>query len=925
MEEYRFQQNAVGMQMLLNKIPELESSLNAANNIFGDKQYSVSDYSGLGRENLPKNVKNIDGVTANYLEQSMMTKANTVYVIQYDYQIGVPQTKSVTFSTDNMSGVMTVEKKNLDDRTALYNTALATYNTAETAYDNSVTAYNSAKAAYDANPTEENLVALTRAEKTMTASESAKDKAESTLERASKNKQGAQAEYEAAGSLDYYCYAEVAIEAGRVLYITGKAILLNDARTEAVDVVNGMVMGGSEGRTVYLGNYAGTVSYRCDACVTIPAGCQLLFQGGSISGGAIIGTNTQIIAARQAIFNDIHISGSWMVPNITSAWFADASQNNVLRQVFALQNGDILNTIIIEEGEYTVSVDVDGRAALECLSNLNLVVNGTINLEVNDFGTSFILLCKGVNHINISGSGAIVGDKLTHTGTTGEWGMGLEIYGSNFITIKDLKVEDCWGDCIYIGGNGSANIILDNCYLDNARRNGVSITNGYNVVIQNCRIENVGGTNPQSAIDIETNTNKYASNILVSNNFIDNCQLGVTIYGRSNYTKTSISVENNYINCTWRAIAVNGVSTCVSIRNNELRALYNVVDANTIDASQDNVILFENNMVFQTEIPTEAPFNQASRMCAFYAMKGDYLFRHNNINTVMPVFRFASGSKCIENNEITCPTLFAERGASDVRVIGNLIEGNVTLPGSGCWLQNNTINGYLRSTPEAVTDETSRIIGNYINHPQTGSSITEAWEVSQGIETQNTNEVVVLKGSRLIIENNRLRNVALNIGGGKVAKNIIQWNSNFTMTGILLNLGAAEFLHNTVEYNGTNANNANIYIIRTSNSIIGNNISAASRIQYVFYATQGCFIQANDFTLPNGHASGHIVPAGTSLQIEPLCRNVGTTAQRPALPEGDYYYKGCKYFDIDLEKEIFWNGTAWVDALGNDPDAQQGQ
>lgn len=48
-----------------------------------DKNYNPSDYSGLGRVYLRKNIKN----GKNILTQSMIYKPNTIYIIQYDYDL----------------------------------------------------------------------------------------------------------------------------------------------------------------------------------------------------------------------------------------------------------------------------------------------------------------------------------------------------------------------------------------------------------------------------------------------------------------------------------------------------------------------------------------------------------------------------------------------------------------------------------------------------------------------------------------------------------------------------------------------------------------------------------------------------------------------------------------------------------------------
>ena len=160
----------------------------------------------------------------------------------------------------------------------------------------------------------------------------------------------------------------------------------------------------------------------------------------------------------------------------------------------------------------------------------------------------------------------------------------------SFVTIKDIIVKDCWGDCICIGKNSSSNsiinnIIVDNCYLDNGRRQGISITHGSNIVIRNCYITNIEGTNPQAAIDIEPNVDNYIRNITIDNCRIENCIVGIVIYKRGNYDKSCITISNCYVKCRRRAISVNGVSTAITVTNCELYTRFHTIDANTVDGS----------------------------------------------------------------------------------------------------------------------------------------------------------------------------------------------------------------------------------------------------------------------------------------------------------------------------------------------------
>lgn len=61
--------------------------------LVGNKDYEVSTYSGKGRVILPKNIKTIDNIEANYLEQSMFqdeggnSLTNTIFIVQYDFTL----------------------------------------------------------------------------------------------------------------------------------------------------------------------------------------------------------------------------------------------------------------------------------------------------------------------------------------------------------------------------------------------------------------------------------------------------------------------------------------------------------------------------------------------------------------------------------------------------------------------------------------------------------------------------------------------------------------------------------------------------------------------------------------------------------------------------------------------------------------------
>ncbi len=214
----------------------------------------------------------------------------------------------------------------------------------------------------------------------------------------------------------------------------------------------------------------------------IPKGVTIRQKGGVIKNGALIGNRTKLIS-KKAIFDKVTIKGTWSVEVISTNLFKDLNYINSLRDVVALASPTVTNHIFIEKGNYIFSLDSKNKRGITIPSNTSIQIDGNISITPNDLDYYEILNAKGEN-ITISGKGCIIGDKFQHTGTKGEWGMGIFIRGKN-ICVRNLTINDCWGDCIYVGGNSRF------------------------VHIDNCLIKNVHGTAPQYAIDMEPNKGGY--------------------------------------------------------------------------------------------------------------------------------------------------------------------------------------------------------------------------------------------------------------------------------------------------------------------------------------------------------------------------------------------------------------------------------
>lgn len=262
----------------------------------------------------------------------------------------------------------------------------------------------------------------------------------------------------------------------------------------------------------------------------LPNNKTLVFKGGIIKNGTLVGKKTRI-ESKGVAFNHVTIDGSWNVPKISTSLFADLTYENAIKDVLSLTNPEVNNDVIIEEGEYIVSAKRSGDRCLNIVSKTTLTINGTIQLLPNKHRSYSILNVEGDN-ILIKGNGLILGDRDNHLGNSGEWGMGINVLSSNHVEIRGITVKKCWGDCIYIGSD-SQDVLVDGCFLDGSRRQGVSITSGADIHICNCDIQNIGGTEPEYAIDVEPNSNEKVYDVFIEGVRIKNCRGGITTNGRA--------------------------------------------------------------------------------------------------------------------------------------------------------------------------------------------------------------------------------------------------------------------------------------------------------------------------------------------------------------------------------------------------------
>lgn len=275
---------------------------------------------------------------------------------------------------------------------------------------------------------------------------------------------------------------------------------------------------------------------------------ELCFKKGAIKNGIIVGHNTKIKGTFPK-FENIEIKGSWLVQNISTEMFTGQSNEEKLFNALAINNPNLQTTIKIKKGIYKLVATKDHPYGIRIVSNTNLIIDGQLNMLPNNLEHYATVLIENAQNIIISGRGNIKGDLENHLGNTGEWGMGIKLIDCDKIILQELKVEENWGDCVYIG-KGCKDVCVKNCHLSKARRQGISVIAGNNVIIRNCLITDIKGTAPEYAIDIEPNSRDVVENVIIDNVRVLRCQGGIEAHGRDGDTHVrNVFFRNCNVTC----------------------------------------------------------------------------------------------------------------------------------------------------------------------------------------------------------------------------------------------------------------------------------------------------------------------------------------------------------------------------------------
>lgn len=313
--------------------------------------------------------------------------------------------------------------------------------------------------------------------------------------------------------------------------------------------------------------------------LTIPEGCTLDFQGGSFSNGSIDFVNTQLTGEIKCLTK---ISGTVNNFVIYPDWFGleynVIKNNNVQiindavkvaansKTVLQFKAGNIyIDAVQGEQSDWGVSTPT-----IKVLSNsiIKLDSNTVITVNSNNFERYHLFELVNCENVTIEG-GTLVGDLRTHTGDAGEFGFGIYIRGGKNITIKNISINEFWGDGIILAYDSITqestpknllnsikhprNIVIENVECKRNRRQGISITDGINCKIINSKFNETGtilATAPTSGMDIEPSGSwEYIKDLLCINcEFKNNKGFNLTSWFNDQSDPESPVTADNMIN-----------------------------------------------------------------------------------------------------------------------------------------------------------------------------------------------------------------------------------------------------------------------------------------------------------------------------------------------------------------------------------------
>lgn len=249
--------------------------------------------------------------------------------------------------------------------------------------------------------------------------------------------------------------------------------------------------------------------------------------------------------------------------------------------------------VVIQRGIYCVNADVGIQLRSGTVLRME---DGAVLQALPSAKPNYnILRCFDVENVRVTG-GVLRGERTQHLNQTGEFGMGLGIYGSRHVTVERIRVESCWGDGVYVGyanrpGSESSDVILRGVVSINNRRQGLSITGCRRLLVQDCLFTSTRGTPPQAGVDMEPDDLQVVEHVTLQRcRFANNAGHGVMTGGNGRVRDVKIQAcraAGNALDGFHIELATNvSISECIAQSNGQHGITLNRSNHNVVSRNQ---------------------------------------------------------------------------------------------------------------------------------------------------------------------------------------------------------------------------------------------------------------------------------------------------------------------------------------------------
>jgi hypothetical protein len=192
-------------------------------------------------------------------------------------------------------------------------------------------------------------------------------------------------------------------------------------------------------------------------------------------------------------------------------------------------------TVLVPDGVYMVdAVSEERLLKIKNDTTVKLSPGATLRVLPNGAKTYALLTIAGSSNVTVTG-GTLEGDRTQHTGTEGEWGLGMMIVqGAKNVTVSGVTSKNMWGDGFFVAA--AQNVTFCSVVADHNRRQGLSVIEVNQLEVTNSVFSNTQGTRPSAGIDLEPDDVKQRiRNVRIhSSKFLNNKGPGILVAGKKN-------------------------------------------------------------------------------------------------------------------------------------------------------------------------------------------------------------------------------------------------------------------------------------------------------------------------------------------------------------------------------------------------------